>query len=1381
MNAAEFLNELRRSSVRIWLEGEQLRCKAPKGVLTKDVAAKISARKPEIIAYLKSVNLESEDIPPPRRFDRAGDLPLSSAQERLWFLDQLEPDSSAYNLTASRRFYDVVDLDILQRSLDELSRRHEILRSTFPSRAGKPAQVVNDVEKVPLVVHDLRNRNEQEREQALSGIARDESHQLFDLGSGPLFRARLVLMADDECVLYVSLPHIIADGWSMGVLLEQLVMLYIAHSEGGEPPAEMPLQYGDFVLWQQSWLKEHRLESLLEYWKKQVQGAPLMLPYLAAKERAKSSEATGAVETFSLSADLSDAIKRLSRELQVTDFVMLFSIYSLVLARYSAVDKLLIGIPIANRNWVEFEKLIGLFVNTLALRADCDGGQTVADYLRHNHHTLLDAYSNQDLPFERLVEAVNPERVPGVPPIFQATFVFQNTPLSGEFTMISGGSMFDITCYIHDTPEGFTGAFEYNTGVLERSDVDQLIDSFQLMAAELVRDKQRHLRELPVVSESQRYALLGKWNTTDVEFDRDATVVSRFEAVAAAHPDSPALVSEERSLSYAELNESANRLCNFLLSRGVQPGDRVALCLSRSVELIVATLGALKAGAIYVPIDPHYPAERISMLVDDSGPRIVLTNEDLDAALAAPVADLRQLQDELDNLAGANPSVEFGANDAAYIIYTSGSTGTPKGVVVSHRNVLSLVDGADYIDFGPEQVFLLLAPAYFDASTFELWGGLLNGARCVVYPERVPNVTTLREYIERHGVTGLFLTTALFNAIIDTAPDALRSLKWLLFGGEAHSVDHVRRALKALPETAISQVYGPTECTTFATASRVSLGEEIERVIPIGGPTTYRKAFVLDEGGQLAPPGVPGELYLGGDGVASGYWKRPELTAERFVSLALSGPEPMRLYRTGDIVRWLPNGELEFIGRRDFQVKVRGFRVELGEIETALRRVEEVVDAVVLLREDNPGDKRLVAYVVAEERQHFQQSAVLEWLGSVLPEYMLPSAIVALDRLPLSSAGKVDRNALPRPSYGSEEQAEAVKQMPTSPLEVQIAALWEQALDRQNLGIDENFFDVGGNSLIAVRLFAQLEQVTGEKLPLATLFKAPTIRTLANVLSSEGREPKWDCLVGIQPLGNRLPLFLVPGVGGNVLSFAQLAKLLGTEQPIYGLQSRGLDGKRPPFTRAEEMAAHFVDEIRRVRPHGPYLLGGACMGGIVAYEMAQQLHKDGEEVAALMLIETASPVALRPGRRKLQNLFHPVIFLFEAALRHQRAMRGLSLREKWAYIKDKAGIVTEMIQHRDVYRGDRSVLYQDLVSNANYQVMANYVPTNYAGHLHLYLASARPIDPGRDTRMDWCELAEGGFSVNRVDATDSGRLFVEPWVSELAHQIQVTIEGIGTR
>jgi len=1379
LNVAEFLLELRQQNVRIRVDSGELRCKAPKGVLTKDLAAEISARKDEIIALLTSAEAEHHELPQPVAFDRTGDLPLSFAQERLWFINHLEPDSSAYNLTASLRFHAAVDLELLQQSLDEIAFRHEILRTTFPARDGQPVQIVGPPAAVPMAMHDLRDRPLDEREQALPGIAREESHQLFDLETGPLFRVRVVLLADEEFVLYISLPHIIADGWSMGTLLEQLAEVYAAKQSGNDEHLPGPkLQYGDFVLWQRSWLQGEKLDGLLDYWKEQVSGAPMMLPLLEQRERPAGVRGNGAVETFSFSAELSERIKTLGKRLRVTDFVTLFSAYAIVLARYSALNTVLIGTPVANRNWLEFEDLIGLFVNTLALRADCDDHLTITEYLQGNQQTLLNSLANQDLPFEKLVEAVNPERTPGVPPIFQATFAFQNTPLSSQYDMISGGSMFDLTLYLYDGQDGFRGSFEYNPDILDSATVSGLIDSLRLVADQLTRDETSRLGELSIVGATQEQALLGDWIDTAVSVDAGPSIAGRFESIVQQFPDASALLAADQRLSYLELNARANRMAHLLMQRGVEPGDRVALCLSRSVEQVVAILATLKAGAIYVPLDPQDPPERLQYLLDDSEPAVVVLDPEPGLEeIGDPARTLRlgDVADELARCPEENPALGVDASQPAYIIYTSGSTGTPKGVLVTNDNVLKLVIGADYIDFGPDEIFLLLAPAYFDASTFELWGGLLHGGCCVVYPERVPSLAMLGAYIRDYGISGLFLTTALFNTIVDTEPDILAPLRWLLFGGEAHSVDHVRRALKSLPETKVSQVYGPTESTTFATAHR--LPREWARdqgSVPIGRPIANTTVYVLDERGQVLPPGVTGELYLGGDGVADGYWRRPELSEERFVTLALPRRGDERLYRTGDLVRWRHSGELEFVGRQDFQVKIRGFRVELGEIEATLRDQASVSDAVVLLREDTPGDKHLVAYVVARAVDEVSESEMLQSLAARLPEFMLPSALVIMTEFPLTPNGKVDRSRLPEPSTHLAAESHA-KQRPSTSLEVQIAALWEQTLDKRGIGVDENFFDVGGNSLIAVRIFVQIERVTGKKLPLSTLFEAPTIRALARVISADGWEPRWDCLVGIQPLGHRNPIFLVPGIGGNVLQFARLSRVLGNEQPVYGLQSRGLDGKQAPFTRAEDMAAHFIREIQTVRPHGPYVVGGACMGGVVAYEIAQQLRQAGEDVEVVLLIETASPVTLTPGRRRLQSVFHPVVFLMEAAKRHLRAMNGLTLKEKGNYVADKFRIVVEMFQLRDVYRGDRSVMHQDRVSNANYEVMATYRPGNYPGRLHLVLASERRIDPDRDTRMEWCGLADGGSSVSRIDATDSGRLLRDPWVLELASQIRRAI------
>ncbi len=1383
MTTAEFLTELREANVRIWLDDDQLRCKAPKGVLTAQLSGRIAERKAELMAFLKSLE-SSDEVPHPTPTDRSGFLPLSFSQERLWFLNKLEPESTAYNLTAARRFQSRIDPHVLQKTLNELARRHEVLRTIFPQEAGQPGQRVSPVSRVPLLIQDFREHTPEEGESALHTIAQEESHLSFDLELGPVFRARLVQLSGDASVLYLSLPHIVADGWSIGVLFSQLAATYAELVSGkGQGRRELPIQYGDYAVWQREWLQGAELERLLGYWRAQVADAPLVLPYLAQRPRAKTDgepgQYRGAVRTFTLGAGLSEAIKSLSNSFQITEFVTLFSIYGTLLARFSQVDDVLIGTPVANRNRLEFEGMVGLFVNTLVLRNHCPADHTVGELLARNHRMLLDGFEHQDLPFEQLVEAVNPDRSSGFSPVFQASFVYQNTPGNAEYHMISGGSMFDLTCYLRNTPDGIQGAFEYNTQLLDESAIGELIESFISLATAFVRNQQQRLGDLPLLSDAQR-TRLADFNPPRSDIPATSNIATLFSAQASATPEACALQFAAERLSYAQLDSQSNRLAAALTNAGVEPGDRVAVCLERSIELVVSILAIVKAGAAYVPLDADYPAARISLMLEETTPRLILTGGALAGRL--PGTQMPKLRvDELDLSAYADqqPVADIGARDLAYLMFTSGSTGRPKAVAVMHQNIQRLVHGANFADLGHAQTFLMLAPVSFDASTLEIWGPLLNGGRLVIAPPGVLSIEELRAQVKQHGVTTLWLTAGLFHQAVDAGLEGFESLQQLLAGGDVLSPDHVRRALEALPGCAVINGYGPTENTTFTTCHRMEAPADVTSPVPIGQPISGTQVYVLDAAGRLSPPGVAGELYAGGAGVADGYWQRPELSEERFIRDPHNPGAEATLYRTGDIVRWRPDGTLGFVGRADNQVKLRGFRIEPGEVEAVLTQHASVRQAAVVLREDDPGEKRLVAYVVGSEPDGEDESPGLrDELIEVLPDYMVPADFVWLDALPLTPNGKLDRNRLPAPKG----RGVSAGRLPTTPLEVQIAAIWQQVLNLERISVADNFFELGGTSLVAVRLFNQLNKVVGRDLPLAMLFESPTVESLAASIEAAGWESAWRSLVTIQPLGARPPLFLVPGVGGNVLCFAQLAKSLGGDQPMYGLQSRGLDGTAEPLREIEAMARLYIEEVRAVQPRGPYYLGGACAGGAVAFEMAQQLIQDGEEVAALLLIETWSPRTLQLRRRKFATRLHPLLFFVKGVQRHLGELFKLKPTQWYRYVRSRLGIVKEMIEQKDVYRGDRSILYQDAVSSATYEAMSRYAPTAYPGKLYLFIAAQREVDPEKDSRFDWATLASDGYSVEHINAPDSGSILLAPHVDVLAgHVDQVLATESGRR
>ena len=734
--------------------------------------------------------------------------------------------------------------------------------------------------------------------------------------------------------------------------------------------------------------------------------------------------------------------------------------------------------------------------------------------------------------------------------------------------------------------------------------------------------------------------------------------------------------------------------------------------------------------------------------------------------------------DALERESPENPERIAGPGNLAYVMYTSGSTGSPKGVEIPHRGILRLLFGISYARLGPGETVLHASSPSFDLTTFELWGPLLHGGRCALFSGRVPTPDALRDLIEKHGVTTMWLTGSLFNSIVDAAPEALRGVQQLLVGGEALSVPHVRRAAEALPSTQIINGYGPTEATTFACCYHMPGPPEADATsIPIGRPIANTRVYVLDRNLRLVPIGVPGELWIAGDGLARGYVNRPQLTAERFVVHRLSETLEERLYRSGDVVRWLANGTLEFLGRLDDQVKLRGYRVELGEIETTLARHPRVLEVAVVVRPGRDGDKRLVAYAVADGAVVSRD--LREFLSSKLPEYMVPKAFVVLDRLPLSANGKVDRRALPEP----DERAELV-QAPVEPrdeLERELAEIWRDVLSVGRVGIRDNFFDLGGHSLLAVRMFAWLEERLGARLPLATLFEAPTIEGLAALIRKGTRPASGRSMVAIQPAGSQPPVFGMPGVGGSVLNYNALARLLGLDQPFYGLQSRGLDGSEEPLTRIEDIAAGFLREIREVQPDGPYYLVGMCMGGIVAYEMAQQLLAAGQQIGLLALLETWAP-EMTAARRFRRGARLPAVigFVADRLCLYVEGLARLRSRERLRYLLGRLRLLKDIVVQRDLSRGARAELHLQAVTRANLLAFQQYQPRVYPGPVALFRAEGRKVTPAADYRLAWRDLATGGLQIYGAPGDNSGLMLQEPHVRVLAAQLKMCIERART-
>jgi amino acid adenylation domain-containing protein len=1036
--------------------------------------------------------------------ERTGPLPLSFAQQRLWFLEQLGGSGAAYRVAGGLRLRGRLDRAALGRALDRIVERHESLRTVFAEVDGEPVQVIAPVAGCSFRLRDLGTHAEAELER----LASEETNAPFDLEYGPLIRGSLVRLGDDDHVLLLAMHHIVSDGWSIGVLTRELSALYAAFARGeGDPLAPLPVQYADYAAWQRARVDGEVLRAQADFWKDALAGAPELLELPADRPRPAVRDHAGATLGLELDEELTAALKALGQRQGTTLYMTVLAGWATVLARLSGQHDVVIGSPTANRGQAEIEGLIGFFVNTLALRLDLSGTPTVAELLARVKERALEAQAHQDIPFEQVVERVQPARSLSHTPLFQVMFAWQNASqglvaLPGlEVESLGnagrGTAKFDLTLSMAESEGRIVGGVEFATALFDAATVERYLGYLRRVLAAMAADEHQAVDRLPLLPESERRQVVEEWNATDAEYPADIPVHALFEARAERTPDAVAVVHGDESVTYAQLNARANRLAHHLRERGVGAGEYVAILMQRSIELVVAELGVLKAGAAYVPIDPTFPAERVAFMAADCGARFALgrTGEELPELAGAERIDV----DALGEGATENLDVALTSEAAAYVIYTSGSTGTPKGVVVPHRAIARLTINSGYADFRADDRVAFAANPAFDASTMEVWAPLLNGGRIVVIPQDVLlEPRRFGDALRRYGVDVLWMTVGLFNQYADELRDELPLLRYLIVGGDALDPRVIADVLRSNPPRNLLNGYGPTETTTFAITHHITHVAEGARGIPLGRPISNTRIYILDAQGQPVPAGVAGEIHIGGAGVALGYLNQPELTAERFVANPFAGG---RMYRTGDLGRWLPDGTIEFLGRNDFQVKIRGFRIELGEIEAKLAAFPGLRDVVVLAREDAPGDKRLVAYCVGMDRMDAE--VLRGYLAERLPAYMVPSAFVQLDRLPLTANGKVNRKALPAPE--GDAFATRAYEAPVGRTEQVLAEIWAELLDVERVGRNDHFFELGGHSLRAVQVISRVRQALGVEIALGDLFARPVLADFARGLMAGAR------------------------------------------------------------------------------------------------------------------------------------------------------------------------------------------------------------------------------------------------------------------------------------
>ncbi|MEH1902755.1 MAG: amino acid adenylation domain-containing protein [Nostoc sp.] len=1389
----EFLRHLKRLDIYISLADGRLHCNAPKGALTPEIKTQLANRKADIVTWL-----QQNQIQPLCPVKRTENLPLSFAQARLWFLEQLDTGNTAYSVPNAYQLTGNLNIAALEQTITELLRRHEVLRTNLQAVNGAPVQVIHSPQKITLPIINLEGLTTDEQAIEVKFLLNKDASKPFDLAHEPLLRLTLVHLDAQTHVLLLNMHHIIFDAWSMGILMQELSVLYGAYLQKlPSPIPELPLQYIDFAVWERQWFKGERLEEELSYWRQKLAGITPELTLPIARSH-HSQNFQDCCYVFEINPNLTKPLEQLSRSQEVTPFMLLFAAFATLLYRYSNQEDITIGFPIANRQYKETHSLIGFFVNLLVLRVKLAGNITFQEILSQARRTILEAYEHQDTPFEKVVEALHPERNINHSPLFQVMFDWLHAS-SSEWKLpglqikslapLTPTGRFDLSLTIIETDTGLKGMWSYNGAMFTTEAISQMTEHYQVLLAGIVTNVQQSINKLPLLTAKEKQ-LLTTWNTTQTDYPHTKCIHHLWEEQVDKTPNAIAVEFQNQQITYRELNEKANLLAHYLQTAGVEPGTLVGICIERSIEMIIGILGILKAGGAYVPLDPQLPTERIAYILQDTQVLILLTQQKLLAKLPDVLKQRKNSPDRMqvvcldrdwDFIANQNKQNLVSAvstYNLAYIIYTSGSTGQPKGTAIAHQSLVNFTSQA-IKEYGIHQQdrILQFASISFDTAAEEIYPCLTTGATLVLRTEDLLSSShQFWQCCQDWQLTVLDLPTAYWHyltADLQASDSRITScLRLVIIGGEQALTENLKRwylSLKSLKNPPkLVNTYGPTEATIVTTIYPFPDSTSVEPTdweVPIGRPIGNTQVYVLDKYLQPVPIGIPGELHIAGVSLAKGYLNRPDLTQEKFIPNPFSNStQDTKLYKTGDLVRYRLDGNLEFIGRIDKQVKIRGFRIELGEIEAAIAQHPLICMTAVTLQEDQPGDKRLVAYITADE--NFLTSSIDEFLRQKLPNYMIPTIWIQLDSLPLTSNGKIDYRALPKPTKNISQDNGFVA--PRNELERQIAKIWAEVLDVPVVGIKNNFFELGGHSLLAFALMNRIQQKFGKNLPLSSIFQSATVEQFAEIINQKTDSHSWSVLVKIQPQGTKPPLFLIHPGGANLLAYKHLISCMDTQRPLYGLDAKGFEEGQTPQETVEEMAVQYLEAIRGVQPEGPYLLMGWCFGGLVAFEMAQLLRSQGQKTAFLGLIDTY----IRSGQAPQDdlNLLIGLSFeLFGVEFPIEK-LRQMEVNERIIYIFEQVKQANRLPPNFGLGRMKRLLE----VNKSHDQASVKYFSQAYPGAVTLIRAREDAPATLNNPTLGW-EMQADKVNLHWVGG-DHLSMFHHPHVQELAKKLEFCIE-----